>query len=140
MEQLVRLTDKRGRRHLTVRRLRVSSRSPPHPWPLCRRGDRGEKNFFDLRPSVTGGERGEKRADHVQGEVLRKPSTPGTCRPGESIQAKRASNPKDLEGGHTLKILVTSNQCGFSGVGEGGGEAVRVGKIVLSLETRRQLG
>ena len=46
------------------------------------------------------------------------------------------SDPNDLQAGaDALEVLVTRNQRCFPGLGKGGGEAVRVGQVVLRLET-----
>ena len=65
---------------------------------------------------------------------------------GRRLQKKSAfqptpSNPKDFEGSaDALEVLVTWDQGCLPGLGEGGGEAVGVGKIVLSFEACGQLG
>ena len=51
------------------------------------------------------------------------------------------SDPKDFDGRpHALEVLVTRDQDCLPGLGEGGGEAVGVGKIVLSFEAGGQFG
>ncbi len=58
----------------------------------------------------------------------------------QSDRNKVASNPKDLEGSaHALEGLVTRDQRCLPGLGEGGGEAIGVGQVVLRLETGGQL-
>ena len=51
------------------------------------------------------------------------------------------SDPQGFEGSaHALEVLVTRDQGCLPGLGEGGGEAIRVGQVVLRLEAGGQLG